>query len=82
MHWNGTLLDTVEKALGWAKTMTWKDTQPVVQLLEKAYQTGVRLTKAALKPLAERIRRSKTLPRWSASIQPQGPAVDPLCAFA
>ena len=82
MHWNGTLLDTVEKALGWAKTMTWKGTQPVVQLLEKAYQTGVRLTKAALKPLAERIRRSKTLPRWSASIQPHGPAVDPLCAFA
>jgi len=82
MHWNGTLLDTVEKALGWAKTMTWKGTQPVVQLLEKAYQTGVRLTKAALKPFAERIRRSKTLPRWSASIQPQRPAVDPLCALA
>jgi hypothetical protein len=82
MHWNGTLLDTVEKALGWAKTMTWKGTQPVVQMLEKAYQTGVRLTKAALKPLAERIRRSKTLPRWSASIQPQRPAVDPLCALA
>ena len=80
MHWNGTLLDTVEKALGWAKTMTWKGTQPVVHLLEKAYQTGVRLTKAALQPFAERIRRSETLPRWSASIQPQRPAVDPLCA--
>jgi hypothetical protein len=82
MHWNGTLLDTVEKALGWAKTMTWKGTQPVVRLLEGFYQTGVRLTKAALKPFAERVRRSTTLPRWSASIQPHPPDVDPLCAFA
>ncbi len=30
MHWNGTLLDTVEKALQWAKSMTWKGTQPGV----------------------------------------------------
>ena len=81
MHWNGTLLDTVEKALGWAKTMTWKGTQPVVQLLQQVYQTGVRLTKAALKPFAQRVHRSKTLPRWSASIQPQRTPVDPLCAF-
>ena len=81
MHWNGTLLDTVEKALGWAKTMTWKGTQPVVQLLERVYQTGVRLTKAAFKRFAERVRRSTTLPRWSASIQLQPQDVDPLCAF-
>jgi hypothetical protein len=79
MHWNGTLLDTVDKTLRWAKTMTWKGTQPVVQLLEKVYHTGVRLTKATLKPFADRIRRSKTLPRWSASIQPQPTPVDPLC---
>ncbi len=81
MHWNGTLLDTVEKALGWAKTMTWKGRQPVVQLMQRVYQTGVRLTKAALKPFAERVHRSKTLPRWSASIQPQPTHVGPLCAF-
>ena len=80
MHWNGTLLDTVEKALGWAKTMTWKGTQPVVQLLERVYPTGVRLTQAALKPFAERVGRSKTLSRWSASIHPEPTHPVPLCS--
>jgi len=72
-HWNGTLLDTIDKALEWAKTMTWKGTRPVVKLLDKLYQTGVRLTKAALKPFEERLRRSSTLPKWSVSIQPLAP---------
>ena len=80
MHWNGTLLDTVEKALGWAKTMTWKGRPPVVQLMRRVYHTGVRLTKAALKPFAERVRRSKTLSRWSASIHPQATHAVPLCS--
>ena len=80
MHWNGTLLDTVEKALGWAKTMTWKGRQPVVQLMQRVYQTGVRLTKAALKPFAERVRRSKSLPGWSASIHPHPTRAVPLCS--
>ena len=81
MHWNGTLLDTVEKALGWAKTMTWKGTQPAVQLLKKVYHTGVRLTKAALKPFEQRVRRSKTLPQWSVTIPSHSRPVDPLCAL-
>jgi len=80
MHWNGTLLDTVDKTLGWAKTMTWKGTQPVVQLLQKVYKTGVRLTKAALKPFEQRVCRSTALSRWSASIQPQSSQTDLLCA--
>ena len=73
MHWNGTLLDTVEKTLGWAKTMTWKGTQPVVRLLDRVYQTGVRLTGRALKSYQERLQRSEALRKWSVSIQPQPP---------
>ena len=33
-HWNGTLLESVETALNWAKTMTWKGIHPIVRLLE------------------------------------------------
>jgi hypothetical protein len=35
-HWNGTLLDSVETVLPWARTMTWKAVRPIVQLLDKA----------------------------------------------
>jgi hypothetical protein len=73
MHWNGTLLDTIEKALPWAETMTWKGVQPVVRLLERAHRTGVRLTKAALRPYRQRLCRRESLPKWSVTIHPQPP---------
>ncbi len=75
MHWNGTLLDTIDKALQWAKTMTWKGVHPVVCLLDRVYRTGVRLTKAALRPYRQRLCRSTALPKWSVSIPPHPPTV-------
>jgi transposase len=37
-HWNGTLLNSVETALEWAKSMTWKGRYPVVGLLKTIYK--------------------------------------------
>lgn len=71
MHWNGTLLNTIEKALNWARTMTWKGVHPTVQLLDEVYEKGMTLTKKAMKPYAQRLDRSTTLPKWNVVIQPQ-----------
>jgi hypothetical protein len=64
-HWNGTLLNSIETALSWAKTMTWRGVRPIVHLLEGVYERGVRLTKKEFKPFAERLKRSPGLPKWS-----------------
>jgi len=69
-HWNGTLLESVETALNWAKTMTWKDLHPIVHLLEGVYETGVRVVKKAFKQFQQRLHRSETLPKWSVTIEP------------
>jgi Rhodopirellula transposase DDE domain len=69
-HWNGTLLTSVATALKWAKTMTWNSIAPIVHLLDQIYLTGVRLTKSAFQPVAQRLLRSNTLPKWSLVIQP------------
>lgn len=69
-HWNGALLSTVATTLEWAKTMTWRNVRPRVHLLDRLYQTGVRLTKAAFRPVATRLKRSETLPKWSLVIDP------------
>lgn len=37
------------------------------------YERGVRLTAAAFRPIADRLTRSLTLPKWSVTIQPQEP---------
>ncbi len=70
-HWNGALLNTVETALEWAQTMTWRGVAPLVHLLDHVYDTGVRLTKRWFRPIAQRLLRSPTLPKWSLTIQPQ-----------
>lgn len=69
-HWNGTLLTSIETALNWAGSMTWKGIKPVVHLLEKVYQKGVKVSKDLMKNIEQRIKRSNTLPRWDIMIEP------------
>ena len=69
-HWNGTLLASIDVALAWTKTMTWRGVSPMVHLLDRVYETGVRLTKSAFRPIAARLERSPTLPKWSLTIEP------------
>ena len=69
-HWNGTLLTSIETTLSWAKTMTWHGIAPLVHLLDRVYETGVRLTQSAFRPIATRLMRSAALPKWSVVIKP------------
>ena len=71
-RWNGTLLDSVETVLQWARTMTWKAVRPIVQLLDKAYANGVRVAKKAFQKIEERLERHVSLPKYCIRIQPQG----------
>ncbi len=70
-HWNGTILDTIEKAIDWTKTMTWKGIRPIVTFIKDKYEHGVKVKEKELKPFSERFERSKTLPKWDITIDPQ-----------
>lgn len=69
-NWNGEILDSVEKTLEWAGTMTWKGIKPVISLVDKIYKKGVSLTKKEMKPYNERIKRADKLPKWDVIIEP------------
>lgn len=68
-HWNGSLLDSVETVLNFAKTLTFKGMQPVVTLVEKVYKTGVKLTKEAMAQLETQIQRLPGLEKWFVEIK-------------
>ena len=70
-HWNGTLLHSVEQALRWAGTMTWRTIHPLIREVTTTYERGVRIAKKAFGPIADRVIRSRTLPMWSLTIQPE-----------
>ncbi len=69
-HWNGAILDSVQTALNFAKTMTWKGKHPQVQLIPTNYSTGVRLTKAEMNEIESQIERLPHLPSWFVDIYP------------
>ena len=48
-HWRGEIISTVSKAIGLAKTMTYKIISPIVNLVEKVYEKGVSLTSKQMK---------------------------------
>jgi transposase len=70
-HWNGELLTSLETALSWAGSMTWRGISPIVHHIHQIYERGVSLTREAFQPVAQRLVRSATLPKWSLTIQPQ-----------
>ena len=70
-HWNGTLLNTRETVLQWARTMTWKGMHPIVELLERVYEKGIRIAKKAFRQIEKRLKRNDELPKYSVTIQPQ-----------
>jgi Rhodopirellula transposase DDE domain len=74
-HWNGALLDSIPTALRFAQTMTWKSKHPLVELISKTYDKGVRLTKQEMAALETQIERLPGLEKWFVSIPRRRPLV-------
>lgn len=70
-HWNGEILSSINKALNWASTMTWKGIKASVCMLDKIYDKGVSLTKKEMEKYLPQIQRSKYLPKWDVKILPR-----------
>jgi hypothetical protein len=69
-HWNGSLLDTKQTVLSFAKTMAWHGRHPTVQLVDRLYHTGVSLTQKAMTELEKRFERLPGLGKWFVRISP------------
>lgn len=70
-HWNGTQLKTIQDAVQWAKSMTWKCVSPIVEFIDKSYCKGVTLTKPAFAKLNQVLERKAGIDKWSVIIKPQ-----------
>ncbi len=63
-HWNGSLLDSVDTILNFARSLTYKAKQPVVDLVSKIYHTGVKLSQKQMNSLELRFNRLSGLGKW------------------
>lgn len=67
-HWNGALLEDIPTVLRFAETMKWHGKHPLVQLISKSYQKGVKLTPKEMKVLETQIERLPGLEKWFVDI--------------
>ena len=67
-HWRGELLDSIDKVVGLANTMKWNGKNPVVKVVKRIYETGVRLSKSAMKKYEKIINRLQGLENWFVDI--------------
>jgi transposase len=68
MHWNGSLLDSIDAVVGYARSMTWKGKHPVVSIVETTYSKGVRLKPGEMKALEAGVKRLPALEKWFVEI--------------
>lgn len=69
-HWNGSLLDSLHTILGFARSMTFKNQNPVVKFVTKTYCSGVKLTQSLMESLERRFQRLTNLEKWFVYIAP------------
>ncbi len=50
-HWNGSILDEIETVINFAESMKWNGNEPIIKTINETYNTGVKLTKKAMKQL-------------------------------
>jgi hypothetical protein len=73
VYWNGSLLDSEEAVLGFARSMTYAGKHPLVHRVSQEYSKGVRRGKTEMKAAEQRLARSADLPKWHVSIAPAHP---------
>ena len=69
-HWSGSILDSVDAVLNFAKSLSFKGHQPVVHLVTKTYHTGVTLRPTEMKRLEQKWTRLPGLEKWFVNIPP------------
>lgn len=69
-HWNGSLLDSLDTLLNFARSFTFRAHAPIVQLVTQLYPTGVKLTQTQMALLEQRFLRWPGLEKWFVLISP------------
>ncbi len=69
-HWRGEILDSVEKTLGLARSMTYRGHKPTVRKVIKTYRQGISVAKRVMKNIEKRMERAVGLESWFITIAP------------
>jgi hypothetical protein len=70
-HWRGEVIDSVDKAMGLARSMTYRGIRPTVRKVTRIYRKGISVAKQEMKAIESRLERMTGLESWFIQIRPQ-----------
>jgi len=70
LHWNGALLNTKDVVKKYAETMTYDKRRPTVNIVDKIYDTGIKVSKELMKIYERALDRLQGLEKWYIRISP------------
>lgn len=70
-YWSSEVLDTENKVVGLAKTMTWAGKNPKVSVVKKVYNTGIKVAKNVMDKLHDGFYREQGIEKYSVLVTPQ-----------
>ncbi|MCU7889238.1 MAG: hypothetical protein KZQ59_14215 [Candidatus Thiodiazotropha sp. (ex Lucinoma aequizonata)] len=70
-HWQREILDSIDKALGLARSMTYRGIKARVRKVTKSYRKGVTVAKKVMLGIESRLERTTSLEHWFIKIAPQ-----------
>ena len=70
-HWNGDIMDSKETILKFARNFIWAGKKATVQVCDKIYETGKKLSATAMELHEQAIERlNSTIGKWFVTIYP------------
>lgn len=70
-HWNGDILDSKETVLKFARSFVWAKKRAVVKVMDKVYETGVKMPAKQMELYEIAIDRlNETFGKWFVTIEP------------
>ncbi|MCU7881601.1 MAG: hypothetical protein KZQ66_15320 [Candidatus Thiodiazotropha sp. (ex Lucinoma aequizonata)] len=70
-HWQEEILDSIDKALGLARSMTYRGIKPTVCKVTKSYRKGLTVVKKGMLGIESRLECTTGLEHWFIKIAPQ-----------
>jgi hypothetical protein len=70
-HWRGEIIDSIPKALGLARSMSYRKVKPTVRKVNRIYQRGVTVAKEKMCEIEARLNRKIDLEPWFITIIPE-----------
>lgn len=70
-HWRGEIIDCSDKALGLARSMTYRGIKPTVRKVTRTYRKGISVAKKAMRDIEARLERAMGLEAWFIKIEPR-----------